>query len=106
MEEWTLVAMLSDLRVGSLKKVIVNGRELVLGRTHERLFAADLLCPHRAGPLDEGTIEGERIVCPWHAWEFDVRTGCYERFPATCLTLHEVQLMGEEIRVRLKENTR
>lgn len=36
-------------------------------------FARD--CPHMLGPLDEGEIAGGRVVCPWHGYAFDVRTG-------------------------------
>ena len=32
-------------------------------------------CPHRDGPLGHGALHGYTLVCPWHAWEFDVRTG-------------------------------
>jgi nitrite reductase/ring-hydroxylating ferredoxin subunit len=32
-------------------------------------------CPHRDGPLGHGALHGYTLVCPWHGWEFDVRTG-------------------------------
>lgn len=102
MPEWTVVANLSDVAVGSLRRVTVDGRDLVLGRTEHELFAADLLCPHRAGPLDEGVIAGGRLICPWHAWDFDVHTGIYERFPQTRLSLHEVKVEANDILVRLR----
>lgn len=102
MLDWTVVAHLSDLPVGALRRATVEGRELVVGRTEHEVFAADVLCPHRAGPLDEGMISGERLVCPWHSWDFDVHTGICERFPATRLTLHEVQVSGDDVLVRLR----
>ncbi|HVL87632.1 MAG TPA: Rieske 2Fe-2S domain-containing protein [Candidatus Thermoplasmatota archaeon] len=37
--------------------------------------AADAVCPHRGGPLHEGTLEGAVVTCPLHAFRFDVRTG-------------------------------
>ncbi len=37
--------------------------------------AFDELCPHRAGPLSEGKLEGENLTCPWHSAVFNVRTG-------------------------------
>ena len=38
-------------------------------------FATDNTCPHRGGPLAEGDVIGNEIVCPWHLWGFDVATG-------------------------------
>jgi nitrite reductase (NADH) small subunit len=35
----------------------------------------DNICLHRGGPLGQGTIENGKIVCPWHAWAWDPRTG-------------------------------
>jgi nitrite reductase (NADH) small subunit len=32
-------------------------------------------CPHRGGPLGQGWLEGEAVVCPWHSWAFNTHTG-------------------------------
>lgn len=32
-------------------------------------------CPHMGGPLDRGTVEGDALVCPWHRFRYDARTG-------------------------------
>jgi len=32
-------------------------------------------CPHMGGPLDEGRIDGDALVCPWHRFRYDARTG-------------------------------
>jgi nitrite reductase (NADH) small subunit len=39
------------------------------------LHAMDGRCPHAGGPLGEGALHGSIVVCPWHSWEFDCRTG-------------------------------
>ena len=38
-------------------------------------YACSPLCPHEDGPLAEGWLEGESVVCPWHGFDFDLRTG-------------------------------
>ncbi len=40
-----------------------------------RWVAADAWCPHMLGPLHQGTRTGDEIVCPWHAWRFDLVSG-------------------------------
>jgi nitrite reductase/ring-hydroxylating ferredoxin subunit len=40
-----------------------------------RFCAVSALCPHEDGPLAEGWLEGDTVVCPWHGFDFDVATG-------------------------------
>lgn len=44
--------------------------------------ATSAKCTHRQGPLNEGTLEGSTVTCPWHGTQFDVRTGAVLRGPA------------------------
>lgn len=60
---------------GQAKEVDVQGVAICLARVNGDLAAVDNVCPHRAGPLAEGWIEEGRILCPWHAWGFDLKTG-------------------------------
>ena len=39
------------------------------------VYALDGICPHAGGPLGQGALHGTTLVCPWHAWEFDCRSG-------------------------------
>jgi nitrite reductase/ring-hydroxylating ferredoxin subunit len=40
-----------------------------------RFHAVSALCPHEDGPLAEGWLEADTVVCPWHGFDFDVATG-------------------------------
>ncbi|MGH7513756.1 MAG: Rieske 2Fe-2S domain-containing protein [Gemmatimonadales bacterium] len=40
-----------------------------------RLHAISDICNHRGGPLSDGRLHGEFVMCPWHAWEYSVITG-------------------------------
>jgi nitrite reductase/ring-hydroxylating ferredoxin subunit len=44
--------------------------------------ATQAKCTHRRGPLNEGTLDGSTVTCPWHGSQFDVRTGAVLRGPA------------------------
>lgn len=55
--------------------LLPGGKEIALFAHKDRLYAIDNLCPHEGGPLGEGTVEAEVVTCPWHCWQFDIRTG-------------------------------
>lgn len=61
-----------------VKEIELDGRMLCLANVGGTLHALDNWCPHRQGPLGQGWVEGQTIVCPWHAWAFDCRTGVVE----------------------------
>ena len=54
---------------------IVGAQRIALYHTASGFFATGNTCPHRGGPLGEGDIIGDEIVCPWHLWAFDIATG-------------------------------
>ena len=61
--------------VGMVMEAEVEGVGVCLANVNGELSALDNVCPHRQGPLGQGWIEGEAVVCPWHSWAFDVKTG-------------------------------
>jgi nitrite reductase/ring-hydroxylating ferredoxin subunit len=40
-----------------------------------RRYVYRATCPHMGGPLAEGTLDGDELVCPWHRYRFDATTG-------------------------------
>ncbi|HEV2719758.1 MAG TPA: nitrite reductase small subunit NirD [Thermoanaerobaculia bacterium] len=101
MPEFVEVTRVSELPVGRAKAVTVEGRTVALYHTARGFFASDNVCPHRGGPLAEGDVIGDEIVCPWHAWSFDVATGRCPGNEEFCVTTHEVRTEGERVLVRL-----
>jgi len=68
-------ASLSDIPPGTAIQVELEGEGYALCNVEGRLYAIDGICPHSAGPIGEGGLHGHIMVCPWHGWEFDCRTG-------------------------------
>ena len=75
---------MSWIDVGAIEDIPVRGARIVktpvgcigLFRTDEaEVFAAANTCPHKAGPLSEGIVHGQKITCPLHNWVFDLNTG-------------------------------
>lgn len=67
---------LASIPDGGTVRCVVGGREVAVFRKGTEVYAVDALCPHRRGPLDtDGIADSYVIVCPWHGWAYDVRTG-------------------------------
>lgn len=64
--------------------VEVDGMAIVLVRSGGQIHALGQECAHLGGPLDQGWLRGDAIVCPWHGSQFDLATGRVRRGPATC----------------------
>ncbi len=56
-----------------LVRVEPNGKPIVLSMVNGKVYAMDAVCSHEGGPLEEGTLEGYELKCPWHYAIFDVR---------------------------------
>jgi nitrite reductase (NADH) small subunit len=52
-----------------------NDFAVCLANINGELSALDNWCPHRRGPLGQGWIEGNAVICPWHSWAFNAKTG-------------------------------
>lgn len=75
MSEKVRVAALADVPPGTAREVAAAGRVVALFNVEGTIHAMDGVCPHAGGPLGKGTLEGPRVTCPWHGWQFDVTTG-------------------------------
>lgn len=79
---------------GSIVVKLSDGREIAIFNVDGHFFALDNACPHMGGPLGEGCLEGHRVVCPWHGWEFDVRSGACENMPGVDATSLSIFIDG------------
>src|SRR5262249_25895198 len=86
-----VVATVDEIPPGGRKIVDVPGRSIGVFNLDGEYFALRNRCPHQGGPLCAGRLAGfvisdepgvyrysrpgEILRCPWHGWEFDVRTG-------------------------------
>ena len=88
----------SDVPPGS---VLLVG-DVAVFNVDGRFCATQATCPHRQGPLNEGTLDGSTVTCPWHGSQFDVCTGAVLRGPATDpIKAYSVTVDGEIGRIEL-----
>jgi 3-phenylpropionate/trans-cinnamate dioxygenase ferredoxin subunit len=69
------VGEIGELADGTMKSVLVKGREILLARVAGEYYAADNRCPHMGGKLSQGKLEGTVVTCPRHGSQFDLTDG-------------------------------
>jgi nitrite reductase/ring-hydroxylating ferredoxin subunit len=102
MTESGFVKVLSaaDLPPGSCREVSVAGKPVALFNVAGVVYATSNLCLHRGGPLGQGVLDGAAVMCPWHAWTWDVRTGENTANPALKMARYEARIEDGHIAVR------
>jgi 3-phenylpropionate/trans-cinnamate dioxygenase ferredoxin component len=96
------VAKMAQIPEGGTIAVEVEGITLALVKLQGEVYALNDTCPHEAGPLSEGQIIGEEIVCPWHQSSFNIKTGRVTRDPALeNVTTYRVRIAGDAVEVEV-----
>lgn len=98
---WQKALKVSDVPEGQGKVAVLNGKEIALFKREGKIYALLNLCPHRGGPLGEGSLDGDEVICPWHAWGFDVKSGQCGALNDVKQPTFEVRLDGEDVLVNV-----
>ena len=101
MDGFVRVAKTADVPPGSAKVVVVHGHVVALFHVEGSFHAVSNVCLHRGGPIGEGEIDGTRVTCPLHGWQYDVRSGRNLANPAARLRVFPVRLDGDDVLVGL-----
>lgn len=99
MSEWTKIAKTSEVTEGEGKCVEIGNRQIALFKVGDQFYAIDNICAHQGGPLAKGSIENGVVMCPWHGWEFDVRTGESPSMPRASVSCFPIKVEGDDILV-------
>ena len=92
-----------DLVPGACTEVVVAGRAVALYNVDGTFYATANQCLHRGGPLGQGMLSGCEVMCPWHAWSWDVRTGENVANPSLKMETFEVRVEDGAVFVRVEE---
>lgn len=100
-EKFTPVLPVEDLAEGQLKRVEVNGLPVLLARRGDRVYAIAETCTHLGGPLAEGSLVEDTVVCPWHQSRFRLADGRPLDGPSTyAQACFETRIRSGQIEVR------
>ena len=113
-----LVGKVSEFKLRERRVVVANGREVGVFRLGPDFFAWENSCAHAGGPVCQGKVVNRveerigadkrslgfqfsstqvNIVCPWHGYEYDIRTGCHQGNPAVRLQSVPLEVRGDEV---------
>jgi nitrite reductase/ring-hydroxylating ferredoxin subunit len=100
-ERFVTVARAGEVAPGTVCRVRAGETELALARVGDEFYATQGSCPHLQGPLGEGRLRGHVLSCPFHGWQFDVRSGENEFDGAIRVETYEVRVDDGDVRVAL-----
>lgn len=102
-ERWHDLGPIAGFVDQKLHGRMIEGLRLCFGRAGEETFAIDDTCPHAGGSLLEGMLDEDLVICPLHAYGFEIRTGrCVD--DASCsVSAYPTRVEGGMLQVRIKE---
>jgi nitrite reductase/ring-hydroxylating ferredoxin subunit len=96
------VAKTDEIEPGTAILVEVDGKEIALFNLNGEFYAISNECSHVGGPLCEGDIEGDKVICPWHGAEFDIKSGESLCDPAEGpVESYKVHIEGDNVKIEL-----
>jgi nitrite reductase (NADH) small subunit/3-phenylpropionate/trans-cinnamate dioxygenase ferredoxin subunit len=91
------VASIGEIAPGAGKLIEVDEREIALFNFGGEFYATSDMCPHRGASLAEGFLEAGKVFCPWHCFDFNLKTGECSMVPSLRIETYEVKIVGDEV---------
>jgi nitrite reductase (NADH) small subunit len=83
------------------KEFSCGDKTICVANVNGAFSAMDNVCLHRGGPLGQGMIEGGKVVCPWHGWAWDVKTGAAEQNPSAKVAVYPFKIENGDVLVEI-----
>jgi nitrite reductase (NADH) small subunit len=102
MPEFVKLTTQSELpAVNEAKEFPCGEKTICIANVNGVYSAMDNICLHRGGPLGQGMIERGKVVCPWHGWEWDPKTGAAEQNPSAKVAVYPLKIEHGEVLVEM-----
>src|SRR3954471_18419556 len=106
-ENWVDVGAADELSNTSLKRIGTRNREFAISFKDGRFGVVSNACNHVGGPLGDGRLDGDYIVCPWHNWKFHRCSGLGEPgFEEDAVPAYPVKVENGRVLVNLAAGTK
>ena len=86
--------------INAVKEMSAAGKTICVANVNGEICAMENTCLHRGGPLGQGVIEGGKVVCPWHGWAWDPKTGEADP-PDAKIAVYPVRIENGEVLIEI-----
>jgi nitrite reductase (NADH) small subunit len=83
------------------KEFPCNGKTICVANINGTITAMDNACLHRGGPLGQGMIENSKVICPWHGWQWDPKTGEAAHNAKAKVSVYSIKVENGEVLIEL-----
>ncbi len=102
MPTFTKLTTQSDLPAADEAKEFPCGdKTICIANVNGTYSAMDNVCPHRGGPLGQGMIDGGKVVCPWHGWEWDPKSGVAMQDSKTQVAVYPLRIENGDVLIEI-----
>src|SRR5436190_10502602 len=99
---WIDIGSVEELSTTPLRRLSAMRRDFAISYDNGTFGAVSNTCNHVGGPLGDGRLDGDYIVCPWHNWKFHRRSGVGEPgFEQDCVPAYPVKVENGRVLVDL-----
>lgn len=102
MSEFIKLTTQSELPPPNEAKEFPCGDKVIcIANVNGEFSAMDNVCLHRGGPLGQGVVEKGKVVCPWHGWAYDPKSGQATHSPAAKIAVYPLKIENGDVMVEL-----
>jgi nitrite reductase (NADH) small subunit len=99
---FTKLTTQSDLPpLNEAKEFPCSDKTICIANVNGEYSAMDNVCLHRGGPLGQGMVEGSKVVCPWHGWAWDVKTGHSAQDASMKVAVYPLKIENGEVLIEI-----
>lgn len=93
------VCTLEELREEKRKVVNIKNQKIAIFFLEGKVYAINAVCPHKGGPLEEGELDDEEVICPWHSFMYNIKTGVCLNHPGFSVRTFKVKVENDQVKV-------
>ena len=88
---------------GEAKEFTYKDKIVCVANVNGTISALDNVCLHRGGPLAQGFLDGDKVVCPWHGWQFNLQTGQVGHNSDAKTKVYPLTVEGDDVMVEFPQ---
>jgi nitrite reductase (NADH) small subunit len=83
------------------KEFLCGSKTICVANENGTLTAMDNICLHRGGPLGQGMVEGGKVICPWHGWGWDLKTGVAVQSSSAKVAVYPLKIENGDVLIEI-----